>query len=292
MSTLSFPVAPPQNGDDLDATVVTQCLEYLLSTLQAYDLSNVIPGSALDDLFAASNSPLQRFIDGYQSFIVSGGLPGGFSGLALTVPAILGATFQSNGIRVGSIGGQSFTVAINQDTYFSVRSTGIINTPQAVANNASAPALPTADSQPLFRVISNGTVITKIVDMRNLTPLKVSPLLTTYTPIVGSITGGVAGTQLGWYLNLGGLKIAFGTSSFSYNSGSSNVHIGGLTLPPDFFNSVFFYAPAIMSEGGYAYQSVSGDSIQGTAPNQAISFYTSNGGTTGSGTVSWLVIGA
>lgn len=183
---LGFPVPVPKNGDDLDATPVGQDLTYLLQVLQAYDLSNVLAGSALDTLFAASNSPLQRFMDGFQSFIVSGGLSSGFTLLSYTVPAIIGATFQSNGVRVASISGQTFTAAINSDTYISCRSTGVINTPQAVANGAAAPALPTADSQWVEKVISNGTTITSIVDLRNLSPLPdslgFSPISSNFLP--------------------------------------------------------------------------------------------------------------
>lgn len=171
MSVLSFPVPPPNNGDDLNASVVTQDLNYLLQNLQSLDLSNAIPGSALDTLFNTTNSPLQRFMDGFQSFVVSGGLPSGFTLLSYTVPAIIGATFKSNGKRVASIAGQTYTAAINSDTYISCESTGVINTPQAVANGASAPALPAADCQWLCKIISNGTTITSIVDLRNLFPV-------------------------------------------------------------------------------------------------------------------------
>ena len=57
------------------------------------------------------------------------------------------------------------TVAISNDTYYSVTQTGIINTPQAVANGAAVPTLP-ANSQWLAKVISNATTITSILDLR------------------------------------------------------------------------------------------------------------------------------
>lgn len=196
MTVLSFPVAPPKNGDDLDATIAAQLFNYLLEALQALDLSNAIPGSLPDTAFPADSSPLQRFIDGFQSFVAGGGLSSGFTTLTYTVPAILGATFASNGIRVASITGQTFTAAINSDTYVSCRSTGVINTPQAVANGASAPALPTADSQWLQKVTSNGTTITSIVDLRSLSPLLVGALPGGYAQITGTVnlTAPVAAT--------------------------------------------------------------------------------------------------
>jgi hypothetical protein len=220
---LSFPVPVPKNGDDFDATPVGQNLTYLLNVLQAYDLSNVLAGSALDTLFAPSNSPLQRFIDGFQSFVVSGGLPSGFSTLSYTVPAIIGATFQSNGVRVASITGQSFTAAINSDTYVSCRSTGVINTPQAVANNATPPALPTADSQWLCKVISNGTTITSILDLRQLTPLGAAG----YVQITGNVTTAstttvqATGLTLPVYISAARrMKVSFFTSLL-YNQAAS-----------------------------------------------------------------------
>lgn len=165
---LGFPVPVPKNGDDFDATPVGTNLTYLLNTLQAYDASNISAGTIPYTAFDVDTNPRARYSAMFQSFILSGGLSSGFTVLAYSVPAITEAYFSSNGKRTVSISGQSFTAAINSDTYVSVNSSGTINTPQAVANNAAQPALPSADSQWLQKVISNGTTITSIVDLRNL----------------------------------------------------------------------------------------------------------------------------
>lgn len=166
----TFPVPVPKNGDDFDATPVGQLLTYLLGALNSYDLANVLAGSLLDTAFAPSNSPLQRYTDMFGSFITAGGLSTGFSTLSYTVPSITAAYFQSNGKVIRSVTGQTFTAAINSDVYVSVTSLGVI-AQQAVANNAAQPALPSADAQWLQRVVTNGTTITRIDDLRNLTPL-------------------------------------------------------------------------------------------------------------------------
>lgn len=168
MSILTLPNANhPQNGDDLDADVVRAQITQLLQYLQALDLSNAITGSLGSGAFDQNTNPTLFRQDLISSFISAGGLPGGFTLLTLTVPSITSAYFASTGTRLGLTSGAGFTVAINQDTYFSLSSNGSINTPQGVANGAAQPTLP-ANSQWLFRAISNGTTITSIIDMRTL----------------------------------------------------------------------------------------------------------------------------
>lgn len=118
---------------------------------------------------------------------------------------------------------------------------------------------------------------------------ELSAAITGYTPTVSGVQNLTVGTPVGKYLNLGGLKILWGTCGYSY-VGSSATGRMSLSLPSGFFTSVDYYAPAIMAEGNDAFQVASGDSIVGSPP-ATLGFYVSNGGATGSGVVSFLLIG-
>lgn len=163
MSDLAFPFPnSPQNDDDFDADPVRENLEYILQILEAFPGDNITAASILEAALADSINPRLRYLEGFVNYVYSGGFPGGFSTLTLTVPSGIAYT---SGYR-HLIGSNSFTVAVSKDTYFSVNKNGAVDTPQPVANGATVPTLPT-DSQWLFKAISNGSTITSLVDLRN-----------------------------------------------------------------------------------------------------------------------------
>lgn len=142
-----------------------------------------IPNTAL----ALTADPINRDAQRFAAQVVSGGLPGGFTGFDLTVPA--GTAFADDGTMF-SIVGQAFTVLASKDTYFSVGKTGVIDTPQSLTLGAAG-VLP-AGSQWLFKVTSGASAITSITDLRNLSPLKpntVTPAMMTGVKLFGFASG-------------------------------------------------------------------------------------------------------
>jgi hypothetical protein len=156
----------PQNGtSDFDADIVRQNIAALVAYLTAIPGENLLAQSVVEAALDPSVNPRLRNSEMFPNYVYSGGLPGGFSTFDLTIPT---GTAYTTGYR-HPIVAQTFTVAASKDTYFSVNKTGAVDLPQAVANGAAAPTLP-SDSQWLIKVISNGSAITSIVDIRNLAP--------------------------------------------------------------------------------------------------------------------------
>ena len=125
-------------------------------------MSNVIPSQAMQD-----SGNLEKFRDeGNIAFILSGMVWSLVSGLNGTMTS--GIYYSLNGIRyaVGSIASRAFTAS--KDTYVSVSPTGSISYQEAV-NGGAIPALST-DYQWVAKVITNGSTITSVVDMRKMTP--------------------------------------------------------------------------------------------------------------------------
>jgi hypothetical protein len=169
MSTLSIPnPGHPANGDDLDADVVRAQITQLLQYLQSLDLSNSQAGSFPESAWPTALNMRQRFGESFSNFVYSGLNPSGFSTLTFTFPS---GVVYINGYRV-PVTGQSFTVGINQDTYYDVDVNGTI-TASPVTNNTASPAL-AANSIRLLIVVSNGTTITNLnqgsASSANLTP--------------------------------------------------------------------------------------------------------------------------
>lgn len=159
----------PQNGEDLDADVLRGQIQALLGYLQAFPGDNINAGTILATALSADANPDLWRQDSFPSYISSGGLPSGFTGFQLSIPAITSAYFASTGNRLPSLSGGTYTVNPSQDTYFTLNPNGAIDTPQGVANNASAPSVPSG-SQPLFRAISDGSAIQRIDDLRVRAP--------------------------------------------------------------------------------------------------------------------------
>jgi hypothetical protein len=108
-----------------------------------------------------------------------------------------------------------------------------------------------------------------------------------YTPTIGSVSAGASASATGWYVNLGGIKIAWLAISVTDTTAGSGIHIQGVTLPPSFFTTIQVFLPSIMSEGNAANQHVSGDG----ASTSTIGFYL-DGVFNGSGnTTAALIIG-
>lgn len=204
----------------------------------------------------------------------------------------------------------SGNVGASKDSYFDLHDNGdgtavLVNTGGNVVNNGAASPALASNSIRISKVISDASAVTSIVKtgvdtLGNLvSPLSMIPLLSQifgnsvqrYTPTVSDTSSIIVSSPIGWYINLGGIKITWGQVAYSYIGGNSQGH-SAVSLPPDFFTDIHTYLPSIMSEGNYAFQTVSGDSIQGSLPNAKAAFYVNNGGAAGAGTVSWLIIGS
>lgn len=108
--------------------------------------------------------------------------------------------------------------------------------------------------------------------------------VTSYTPTLGATSGGTWSNPNGWYINLGGLKIAWGNVFYQANTTFGHCVC---SQPSGFFSAVQIGVPAIMNEGGNAFQTASGDTFNTTnAP-----FYVNNATNGSSCVVSWITIG-
>ena len=113
--------------------------------------------------------------------------------------------------------------------------------------------------------------------------------LQTYSPSGYSTSGCTVASTTGFYINLGGIKLAWGQVSIAETAGVG--HVQNLSLPPSFFSTVQYYSPTIGGEGGQPYQVGSGDTVGGTPPTE-FSFYFSNTASGASAVVDYLMIGA
>lgn len=99
----------------------------------------------------------------------------------------------------------------------------------------------------------------------------------TYTPTTGTLSNCSVLLTEGWYVNLGGIKLAWILCDTAHTA--TTAHVTGLQLPPGFFTTVSSYMPTVQSVGTSPYQTVTGDAAAGTT---SVAYYianTSNGST-------------
>jgi len=120
----------------------------------------------------------------------------------------------------------------------------------------------------------------------------ISSLVKTYTPTLTNSAAGLAtnGTLYGYYMNLGGLKIAWGSIPLKNTGALTSYGSQTVSLPSSLFSSITCYTPAIQGVGNNASQFISGDGT--TTTTFAFYIYVNNGGSTlTSCTVSFIVLG-
>lgn len=167
----------PDDGESIDASDVNVPFNAILALLNGgldgdnisptslpwsvmASFTNQIPASAMQD---SGDLELFRSEDSFMS-IASGLVWSQVSGLNGTMTA--GVVYSTSGVRlsVSSIASRAFTAS--KDTYVSVSSAGAIAYSE-VANGASIPAL-TAGHQWDYKVVTDGSAITSVEDMRKL----------------------------------------------------------------------------------------------------------------------------
>lgn len=211
----------PANGQAPDADPLRLNFLALLQAIQAFDASQIVAGSVADAAFATNVNPRLRDGAWMANWIESGGYTASFTGLQWTMPS--GVAWVS-GYRT-PFTGQTYTVAISSDIYYYVNQNGVVAS-SAVANNATAPALPASNTF-LAKVVSNATAITGIVDLRNLTPL------------VGTTPAWITPTLAGAWTNYGA---PFGTPGYMKDA-LGFVHLKGL-VKSGAVGSTIFTLPA------------------------------------------------
>lgn len=151
-------------------------------------------------------------------------------------------------------------------------SNGTVNT--AVSNN---PYIDLAD----IRVNAGVTQITNanITDTRVLVGAPIADGAISFSKLLSTIFSGQVTTQANagsaggnmYYINLGGIKMLWGTSASKTTSG---VNSFAFTLPVGFFSTIQTVQGAIMSQGGTANQTIAGNTYNTTT----ISHYIAAGG--------------
>jgi len=123
---------------------------------------NIKPGSITSIDLNTTVSTITRWSESFNDFTVSGMLPATSANLASDISA--GVSYVS-GYRVATAA-TNHTYTASKDTYVYISNGGYFIY-QEVANGASAPSTPT-NSLLLAKVVTNGTAITSVSDLRQL----------------------------------------------------------------------------------------------------------------------------
>ncbi len=118
--------------------------------------------------FGSDLPPKLHAADLVGDYVVSGFQPTVPDPAALSMGIPAGVAY-ANGKRVSKGAEPARAYAVSSDTYVDLSDAGVFTYP-AVANGAAAPAV-TANSIRLFKVVTNASVITTIVDQRLLRPV-------------------------------------------------------------------------------------------------------------------------
>lgn len=170
----------PQDGQPVEATTLAANLDAVYQSIQSFDAAQVASRTLSAGAFAASINPNTILHDTISAFVQSGCIWSTVSGLSGTMSAgviYVGTSTSVFRVSVTGVGSNTFTAS--SDTYIDVDYNGNV-TYNAVANNASAPAL-TANSIRIAKVVTNGSAITAILqtayDSNNVPIYSQSPLL-------------------------------------------------------------------------------------------------------------------
>lgn len=245
----------------------TTAQTHLANTLVEMNLT----AEDLEDAINVPNDIVTRFDESLGDFIASGLV---WSQTALLVGEMTAGVVYIDGERlvIGALSGINFTAS--KDTYVDVGVDGVVDY-DPVANGASAPAL-AASHVRIAKVVTDGSGITSVVQTGtdslgntirpsgSVGPTQLSTSATTQAN-AGSAGGGM------YYINLGGIKMLWGTSASKTTSGINSF---AFTLPVGFFSTIQTVQGAIMSQGGTANQTIAGNTYNTTT----ISHYITAGG--------------
>lgn len=163
--SLPYPSSPATNDAPVSLPIRAN-FQSLQSQINNADGAALQAKTVTEQALADAINPRLRRSDGGESWLVPGGIAGGFSGLTASLTA---GTAYVQGYYIPYLGGND-TVAINQDTYASIDVNGNV-TFQGVANNAAMPSLP-ANSMWVGKWVSNGTAITSFTDISYRSPTR------------------------------------------------------------------------------------------------------------------------
>jgi hypothetical protein len=133
-------------------------------------------------------------------------------------------------------------------------------------------------------IISSAALQANSVTFAKLLSTIFSGQVQTYTPTTNAIANCTLSSPSGYYINLGGIKLCWGTVQI--NATADGCH-GSVTMPSTFFSSVQAGSVSIISEGGQPYQTVHGD---GFIP-ATLTFYVKNTAAAATALVSWVGFG-
>jgi len=170
----------PNDDENADASDVSLPIQAILAVLNGHvDTTNIEPGglawsvmaSFTDSILATAmkdSANLEKYrLEASVSFVASGLVWSALSGLNAAMNA--GVLYATDGKRVSvaAIATRAFTAS--KDTYVSAAPAGSISY-QEVANGATQPAL-TSGYNWLAKVVTSGSAVTSVVDLRLITPI-------------------------------------------------------------------------------------------------------------------------
>ncbi len=239
----------------------------------------------------AGNSLSSIRNDIISNYVVSGGVVATVSGLTVSVSNII---YYINGSRLIKNGIANITLTASQDAYLDIDTAGAV-TVTYVANAAVSPAL-AANRIRIAKVITAAAAVTTITQSgvdSNYKPIDPASILNLASNMFGqsvqSYTNTGAGGGTGYYLNLGGIKLYWGTTGVISNIGANSTTSSQIvSLPPSFFTTIQSSQLWVSSVIASALQYASGN----TTTTSQINYYITNSSAgTVSSNVSWLVIG-
>lgn len=95
---------------------------------------------------------------------------------------------------------------------------------------------------------------------------------------------------MGYYIDLGALKVVYGRANFSWSAAANASGVNSISMPSSFLTSTYAYLPAVSSVGTSNNQYLSG----GTHGTSSVTFYVKKEDNLNGPTlqVSFLVIGS
>lgn len=225
----------PVDGGQGDAIPILAKFNALFQGVQNFDGSQIAAGSVVEAALANSIDPRLRGLETIANFVYSGCLWSIVSGFQGTMT---GGTIYVNGYRqiVTGVGSETFNAS--NDTYVDIDYLGNIYY-LPVSNGGTSPGL-TANALRVAKIVTSGSAITSIVqsgvDGNNVLIYNQNPPRLSLVNSVQSYTNAGAAGGTFYYLNLGGIKLLWGSSA-SVISGTSPTAVR-ITFPVGFFTTI------------------------------------------------------
>lgn len=291
--SLPFP-SSPQDGDAFLSGPVRQNIQAIAQAIQSFDGSQTQARSIQAAALALNADPITRGGETLGNFIASGCVWSAGAGLTANMTA---GVLYVNGNRVSVLSVTAKSLTLNSDTYVDIDALGNI-TYIPVANNGASPTV-TGNSVRVAKLVTNATVVTLVVAsgmdsnykaIGSLSPINLISNIFGNSIQTYTATGAGFPSSTGYYINLGNIKLCWGTASSTIAVVGAGFQFTNfaISLPTGFFTSLQAVQMSVANVTATQYISVTGN---GQTNNILNGFVVQTNGTSGSAAPTWFVIG-